>query len=99
MSISIPTYEKGATIKLLVTYKDFDGSLSDVDGLAYISIYDSDNNLEVTTASMSHSTTGVYYYDWVPTVEDMYVAEFTGDINAKAAKKRFKFRVKETRLE
>lgn len=66
----------GSSVRLTASFLDTDSELVDAISVT-VSITDS-TDAEVDAGSATHSSTGVYYYDWTPGAEGSYIATFTG---------------------
>ena len=76
-------YYVNDTIRLTGTFYTWAGVLSDPTSVT-VNIYDVTRTKLVTAATPTHSGTGVYYYDYTPTVEGKHTIEFTGTLEGKA---------------
>jgi hypothetical protein len=92
--MSIETYHIGDTVKLSVSFKDFDDEAVDPVGVT-LNIYDSHKTKIITyeTAALTHTGTGVYSYEYViPDDYKEYIYEFVGTVGGKPLLDRKNFK-------
>jgi len=84
-------YQTGDTIRIKATFKTFEGLLSDLTNPPTLKIYNPDKEIIATIlgASLTHSSTGVYYYDYtLPSTEGKYTYEFSGTVESTTVLRR-----------
>jgi len=86
-------YQTGDTVRIQATFSNFAGAIADLAANPTLKIYDDDETLvtTVTGASLTHPSTGVYYYDYtLPTTKGAYYYEFSGTVDSTTILRRGK---------
>ena len=65
------TYELGDTAKITVNVTDSVDTLVDPDSIVISIFKESDSSTVVDAVDMTKSTTGIYYYNWDTTSQDL----------------------------
>jgi len=86
-------YYKGDTVRLKATFYNFAGSLSDLPSSPTLKVYD-DHEILLSTvlpASITHGTTGIYYYDYTIPQVGRLIYEFSGTLESNTVLGRSTF--------
>jgi hypothetical protein len=90
------TFYKGDTIRLKATFYTYADVLSDLSsGSPTLKVYD-DHEILVSTiapASVTHGTTGVYYYDYTTDRTGKHIYEYSGTLEGSTVLGRGTFNV------
>jgi len=93
----VSAYERYQTVRFKASYYNFAETLTDPTS-AYFRIWNG-TETSVVKAGPTKSATGKYYYDChMSCAVGQYVGEFTGTLDSKPARERFRFRVLSTQI-
>lgn len=94
-----PTYERGDTIRIKATFREFSesgvvGGVVDPTAIA-VNIYDADFTKISGPFVPVNTEPGVYIYDWtLPNEDGSFFIEFNGTVDGKPSIQRHKIKVK-----